>query len=247
MTYKRARNFFMIIIIIFICIMLLIIYHKDEKTLLSTNSTFKYPVEVVQHGPRDKKVVALTFDDGPHPIYTTEILDILRQYKAKATFFILGRHAEFHPELILRESKEGHEIGVHSFNHINISKEKEETVREEFEKTQDIIYKITGKKSKVFRPPYGIQNDIVFKIADENNCSVILWTYYQDSRDWSNPGIDKIIDTVLSQIQNGDIVLFHDHNEAEESQTVEALKIILPELIEKGYRFVTISELLDME
>lgn len=236
-----------IVIIIIISIFIFQIKSKSNPTFFNSLDELAEAVNIVSNGPRDKRVLALTFDDGPHPIYTQEILDILKEYNVRATFFILGKHGEMYPEILLRQSEEGHEIGIHGYNHINMRNQDLEIVEEEFDKTQEIILASTGKEARVFRPPYGTYNQTVYDVALRNQCKLILWTYYQDSRDWSNPGVDKIAETVISQARNGDIILFHDHNEASENQTIEALKVILPELINQGYKFVTISELLEQE
>ena len=200
---------------------------------------------VVQSGPKEEKIIAITFDDGPHPTYTSQILDLLKEYDAKATFFVLGMYAEKYPDLLKRQYQEGHEIGNHTFSHINVDKTSKEEIEKEFLKTQDIISSIIGTKPKIFRPPYGLYNKRVLEIASKNQCTIILWSTFQDSKDWSNPGVDKIITTTFSKIQNGDIILFHDYVYKEESHTVEALKTILPTLKKEGYQFVTISELLE--
>lgn len=201
---------------------------------------------VFSKGNINQKIIALSFDDGPHPKYTVEILDILKEYNIKATFFVLGIHAEKYPEIIKRQVEEGHEIGNHSYSHIDMRKATKKQIRDEFEKTQEIIYSIANIKPKLFRPPYGNYNKDVLKIISSDDVQVVLWTFYQDSKDWSNPGVDTIVNTTLSKIQNGDIILFHDYVYKEESHTVEALKIIIPKLLEKGYKFVTISELLNI-
>lgn len=117
-------------------------------------------------------------------------------------------------------------------------------IKEEFIKTQETIYSIVKVKPRVFRPPYGNYNKDVIEIVSSNYVPIVLWTFYQDSKDWSNPGVDSIVDTTLSRIQNGDIILFHDYVYKNESHTVEALKRIIPKLLDEGYKFVTISELL---
>ncbi|AFS79831.1 polysaccharide deacetylase [Gottschalkia acidurici 9a] len=216
-------------------------YEKYQSDIEEISKDIKY--EVVKNGPRDKKRVAITFDDGPNPVYTPQILDILKEHDVKATFFVLGKHAEIYPDIVLREKNEGHEIGNHTYSHINIDKTKIDKIEEEMLRTQNIIKDITKGEVKLFRPPYGIHNEQITKMAKENNMKTVLWTYYQDTRDWSSPGTDYIVETVLSGIHNGDIILFHDHNE-NESHTVDALKSIIPKLKEQGYEFVTISELL---
>ncbi len=234
-------------IVVVVIAAMLILQNNTSTTFVINQDGLAEAANIISNGPRDKKILALTFDDGPHPIYTNEILDLLEKYNVKATFFILGKHGELYPEILLRQKKEGHEIGIHSYNHINMRSAKVELVESEFNKTQEVIYKNIKEKAKVFRPPYGTYNQKVYDIAVKNQCKMVLWTYYQDSRDWSNPGADKIVETVISQARNGDIILFHDHNEASENQTIEAMKIILPELIRQGYKFVTVSQLLKQE
>lgn len=228
-----------------VAILLLIIsiinsYPKAIYVSIDTNQA------VFSKGTKKQKVIALSFDDGPHPKYTIEILDILKEYDIKATFFVLGMHAEKYPEIIKRQVEEGHEIGNHSYSHINMRKATKKQIREEFEKTQEIIYSIAKIRPKVFRPPYGNYNRDVIEIISSDDIPIVLWTFYQDSKDWSNPGVDSIVNTTLSKVQNGDIILFHDFVYKNESHTVEALKIIIPELLNKGYKFVTISELLNI-
>ncbi|WP_352420467.1 polysaccharide deacetylase family protein [Proteiniborus sp.] len=247
MIKNRTKLNIILDVIFFALIVIIILQNKTNTVFLNTADDLAKASNIVQNGPRDKKALALTFDDGPHPIYTKKILDILKEYDVKATFFILGKHGELYPDLLYRQKQEGHEIGIHSYNHINMRKEKEEIVKDEFNSTQQIIYKTTGEKARSFRPPYGTYNQTVYDIAVANQCKIVLWTYYQDPKDWSNPGVDKIVETVLSQATNGDIVLFHDHNEAKENQTIEALEEILPELIKRGFKFVTVSELLSYE
>lgn len=228
-----------------VAILLLIIsiinsYPKAIYVSIDTNQA------VFSKGTKKQKVIALSFDDGPHLKYTIEILDILKEYDIKATFFVLGMHAEKYPEIIKRQVEEGHEIGNHSYSHINMRKATKKQIREEFEKTQEIIYSIAKIRPKVFRPPYGNYNRDVIEIISSDDIPIVLWTFYQDSKDWSNPGVDSIVNTTLSKVQNGDIILFHDYVYKNESHTVEALKIIIPELLNKGYKFVTISELLNI-
>lgn len=201
---------------------------------------------IVRNGSREQKYIALTFDDGPHPQYTNEILDLLKKHNIKATFFVLGQFAEEYPDLVRRQVNEGHEIGNHTYSHFDITKISKDKFKEEFYRTQEIISSLTGVQSKVFRPPYGLYNENVVRIINEQQSNIILWTYDQDSKDWSNPGVDKIITTTVSNIKNGDIILFHDYVYHETSNTVSALESIIPELTNQGYNFVTVSELMDL-
>lgn len=196
----------------------------------------------VKNGPRDKKVIALTFDDGPHPKETNQVLDVLKKYDAKATFFIAGKHANWYPKPLIRASEEGHEIGNHTFNHPDITNLSKAQLEEEIVKCEDILMKLTGKKPTLFRPPYGSYKKEALKdIAKKYGYKIVLWTTV-DARDWQNPGACKIADTIINNSKNGDIILLHDYAT---NDTVEALDILIPKMVEKGYKFVTVSELID--
>lgn len=229
------------ITIVVVLLLTITIYNSYPKAIYASLDMNQ---AVFSKGTKNQKVIALSFDDGPHPKYTIEILDILKEYDIKATFFVLGVHAEKYPHIIKRQVREGHEIGNHSYSHIDMRRATKKEIREEFEKTQEIIYSIANVRPKVFRPPYGNYNKEVVEIITSNDIPIVLWTFYQDSKDWSNPGVDSIIETTLSKVQNGDIILFHDYVYKNESHTVKALKTIIPKLIEEGYEFVTVSELL---
>ncbi|OXM85830.1 polysaccharide deacetylase family protein [Paenibacillus rigui] len=197
--------------------------------------------EVVWEVPTEEKIIALTFDDGPHPEHTALILDLLKQYDAKATFFVVGNKVERFPELLKREVAEGHELANHTYSHAYLSRKM--NIKKEIDQTEELVYSITGQKCHLFRPPGGIFNERLISVAKEEGYKVVMWSWHQDTKDWRTPGVGKITDRVLNHTKNGDIVLFHDYIEGP-TQTVEALKRILPELKKRGYRFVTISELL---
>lgn len=191
----------------------------------------------------DEKVIALTFDDGPHAVYTTQILDLLAQYDAKATFFVIGESAEKLPDLILKIGQDGHEIANHTYTHPYKTTPKK--LQDELKKTNEIIHDITGIYPLFYRPVGGTYDDGIINTAVENGYRVVMWSWHQDTEDWKEPGVDKIVSTVLSGAKPGNIVLFHDAG-GNRSQTVMALKKILPDLQEQGYEFVTISELLEI-
>ncbi|TBL78358.1 polysaccharide deacetylase family protein [Paenibacillus thalictri] len=201
--------------------------------------------EVVWNVETDQKLIALTFDDGPNPVYTPQILDILQQYQAKATFFVLGKKVQAYPQIAIREVNEGHEIANHTFDHHFLKNVSPEKLKEEIRQTQDVIFDITEQIPHVFRPPGGFYNDALIDLAREDHFTVVMWSWYQDTKDWKKPGVQKIVNTVLNNVHNGDIILFHDL-EGDCRQTVEALKIILPALKEQGYRFVTVSDMMRM-
>lgn len=232
-----------IYIVILVITLISLVKQKYNNYRYTTSSDY---ARIIKQGPREDKVIALTFDDGPHPIFTPKILDILKEYNVKATFFVLGKYVEMYPEIIKRQVEEGHEIGNHTFSHINANKESEETVFKEFQKTEDSINNISIPATRILRPPYGILNKKIINYANKNDYAIVLWSQRQDPKDWSNPGAEKISSIILSQTENGDVILLHDYVYFEESNTVEALKDIIPELKKRGYQFVTISELINL-
>jgi len=199
--------------------------------------------DIVWEVPTRNKVIALTFDDGPHKEHTAQILNLLKQYDARATFFVVGSRVEKHPEIVARALDDGHEIGNHSYSHPPFYNIGADTLRKELTKTQDAIYQATGIRSVLFRPPGGRYNDAIVSASKEAGMLTVLWSWHQDTLDWRKPGVNAIVRTVLKNARNGDIVLMHDFVPGSD-QTVEALKTILPELKEQGFSFVTVSELL---
>ncbi|MDQ1910630.1 polysaccharide deacetylase family protein [Paenibacillus sp. GD4] len=212
--------------------------------LLTMGSSSANPnSEVVWKVDTDQKLIAITFDDGPNPRYTPQILDILNQYQAKATFFVLGKRVQMYPKIAIREVNEGHEIANHTFDHHFLKNYPAERLVDEIRQTQEVIFDITEQMPHVFRPPGGFYNDTLLHSMKEDKLTVVMWSWYQDTQDWRKPGVDKIVQTVLGNVHNGDIILFHDL-EGDCSQTVEALKRIIPELKQQGYEFVTVSDLI---
>lgn len=228
--------------LLYIFLILLIFYYKN----LSINAFSNNYGRVINHGPKEEKVIALTFDDGPHPTYTNQILDILKEYDVKATFFVLGKFAEAYPDIIIRQWQEGHEIGNHTYSHVDAKRVSKKVLYNEYKKTQEIIENLINHQPRLFRPPYGSFDSQALDIVEMHDSIIVLWSAHQDSKDWSNPDVEEIVNTTLSNIRNGDIILFHDYVYYDESSTVEALKQIIPELKSRGYRFVTISELLNL-
>lgn len=202
--------------------------------------------DVIWEVPTNQKVIALSFDDGPNPKFTPEILNLLKQYHAKATFFVIGSRVEKYPELAKREVLEGHEIANHSFSHARMKNLSKEELMEELKKASLTIKTITGQTPYLFRPPGGYYDEKVVNTAKEAGYKVVMWSWHQDTKDWSQPGTQKIVHQVLSNARNGDIVLFHDHGR-NRWQTVHALEEILPELQHRGYQFVTISQLIQIK
>ncbi len=185
--------------------------------------------------------VALTFDDGPHPRYTPEILDILAQYEVPATFFTVGVNAETYPELILREVSEGHEIGNHTYNHYHVAKLSAQALRRDVLACTASLEKIIGRGVTLFRPPEGVCTDAIKSICNEQELSIVLWSI--DTRDWAHTPVREICKNVKKNVKDGAIILMHDFT-GKNSPTPEALRQIIPMLQELGYEFVTVSQLL---
>ncbi|WP_233181829.1 polysaccharide deacetylase family protein [Paenibacillus sonchi] len=202
--------------------------------------------EMIWEVPTAQKVIALTFDDGPDPSETDQILDVLQQYNAKCTFFAIGKRIAAYPEVARRVITEGHELANHTYNHVYFKKPiSEQQIQEELELTEKEIVKVSGRHSSLFRPPGGMYDETLVDVSNSMGLKPVLWSWHQDTRDWNRPGVYSISSRVIRNARNGDIVLFHDHVHGQ-SQTREALKIILPELQKQGFRFVTVSELIGL-
>ena len=184
--------------------------------------------------------IALTFDDGPHPFYTAEILDILKQYDVKATFFCVGSNAELYPELIEREIAEGHEIANHTYNHYHVSKLSGEALSKDILCCTKTLERISGRKIRFFRPPEGVCNEALKEICEQAGMTIVLWSV--DTRDWAHTPINEICQNVKSNARNGSIILMHDFI-GKNSPTPKALRQIIPMLQELGYEMVTVSQL----
>ena len=181
-----------------------------------------------------KPLIALTFDDGPLDETTNDILDTLEKYDVKSTFFVIGQNAEKHPEIVKREFSSGHEIANHTYSHPVLTHLGEKKIRSQIEKTNDIVKEITGVSPKLVRAPTGSVNKLVKKTV---NSPLIYWTV--DTRDWQTKSAKKTIKNVLDQARDGAIILMHDV----QPSTVEAIKTIIPELQERGFSMVTVSEM----
>jgi peptidoglycan-N-acetylglucosamine deacetylase len=189
-------------------------------------------------GDIGRKWIAITFDDGPHPQYTPRLLEILKKYNAKATFFLVGEMAEKSPDLVKAEFAAGHNIGNHTYHHVNLTKVTKEDVAIEIKACGEVLQGITGKTPHLFRPPGGDYNKEVAEISETEGYTMILWT--DDPGDYASPGAKIIESRTLSRISNGGIVLIHDGVQ----QTVDVLPQILEYLKKKGYEFVTIDEMM---
>lgn len=192
-------------------------------------------------GNSDDKKIALTFDDGPHPRYTKMILEILDKYNIKATFFVIGVNIENYPQTLKSIYEHGHEIGNHSYDHSSEKYIDSYHAEEEIKKCEALIYRELNIIPTVFRPPQGQYSKALENVAATNNYSIVLWNI--DTKDWEHNPATSIYKTVTQNVTGGDIILMHDYTSGKNT-TCDALELIIPDLLAKGYTFVTVSELI---
>jgi peptidoglycan/xylan/chitin deacetylase (PgdA/CDA1 family) len=202
--------------------------------------------QTIRRGRVGAYSVALTFDDGPHPIYTPQILEILRHHRARATFFPLGRNVERYPQLIRQIFAEGHTIGNHSYEHGRLIFVSRKRVRREMVEASAALERITGQRPCFFRPPRGLGGLAALRMASLLGMRTVLWTL--SPRDWTCPGVGRIVGRVMAKARDGAIVLLHDAKYddpgEDRSQTVQALPDIIHGLRARGYCLVTLAELI---
>ncbi|KWX05146.1 polysaccharide deacetylase [Carbonactinospora thermoautotrophica] len=179
-------------------------------------------------------MVYLTFDDGPHPRWTPQILQVLDQYRAHATFFVIGQQADRYGALVRREHAAGHGIGNHTWSHRPLQGVSYARFRQEVLRTQQVLGPLG---SHCLRPPYGAMDSHTRQYAESLGFQVVLWTI--DTRDWQRPGASVIVQSVLSRVRPRSIIVFHDAG-GDRAQTVAALRTILPRLRAAGYEMVPI-------
>jgi peptidoglycan/xylan/chitin deacetylase (PgdA/CDA1 family) len=186
--------------------------------------------------------IALTFDDGPSLSFTPQILTILQRFGIKATFFCIGRQVANYPDLALQESADGDLVEDHSWSHPNLSWLSAQGISQQLSQSAQAIEQTTGTRPTFFRPPYGAFTPLVLTQTARFNFSTILWS--TDPRDWSQPGTNAIVSRVLNTTSNGSIILLHDGG-GNRFQTVAALPTLIPRLEARGFRFVTIQQLIN--
>ena len=183
----------------------------------------------------EEKRIAMTFDDGPHRLYTPKLLDGLTERGIHATFFLVGENIGNNEALVKRMAEEGHLIGNHTFSHVQLTKMKKEDACREVQQTNERICAVTGSPVLYIRPPYGSWND---ELQAEIPMTVTLWNL--DSEDWKSQNTGKIVELVESEAKEGSIILLHDIFDT----SVEAALRIVDDLTAQGYTFVTVDELL---
>jgi peptidoglycan/xylan/chitin deacetylase (PgdA/CDA1 family) len=189
----------------------------------------------------DGPQIALTFDDGPNATLTPKLLDLLAAHHMKATFFVVGQNAADHPDILRRAVREGHEIANHSWSHPNLAKMSDDAVRRELQRTDDAIFAAIGKHPTLLRPPYGsITERQKHWIHDDFGYRIIIWDV--DPLDWKRPGPSVVTSRILKETRAGSIVLAHDIH----APTIEAMPATFDQLDRKGFKSVTVTELLAM-
>jgi peptidoglycan/xylan/chitin deacetylase (PgdA/CDA1 family) len=209
-------------------------------------------------GPKNERIVALTYDDGPNPPYTDAILDALRKERVHATFFVVGQAVAAYPQTVRREYDDGNAIGNHTWNHGHLVLYDPASLRETLQRTDQAIYAATGHHTKIMRPPYGGRDWLVLDEVRRLGYTPVMWSVPL-AKDWEYPPGPLIAARVLHYVSDGSIIDLHDGNRGivcarqrvaahicDRSGDVEATRLIVESLKRRGYRFVTIPELLEM-
>ena len=199
--------------------------------------------EMIYHSRHnDRMEIALSFDDGPHPRLTPVILKILEEYGIKATFFMVGENVGYYPAAARAVAEAGHEIGNHTFSHRKFGRLEEEELRREILSCEEAIASVSDSPVRFIRPPEGQMSDTMRRVIGASDYRVILWDV--DTRDWAHTPPAEITRHILDTVQAGDIILMHDFI-GYDSPTPEALRAVIPALLERGFHFVTVGELVE--
>lgn len=208
-------------------------------------------------GPRDERVVALTYDDGPNPPYTNAIVDVLHREHVRATFFVVGQAVQAYPAVVRREVRDGNAIGNHTWAHEHLVLDDSVSLSQTLEKTDRAIFGATGTHTRIMRPPYGGRDWLVLGEVRKLGYTPVMWSVPL-AKDWEYPPAGVIAQRVLQYVSDGSIIVLHDGNRGivcarsrqpartcDRSADVEATRLIVESLKREGYRFVTIPELLE--
>jgi peptidoglycan/xylan/chitin deacetylase (PgdA/CDA1 family) len=204
------------------------------RTRKKTGGTEDQPLYYVHDG---RKRIALTIDDGPSPIYTPQILKLLEKYGVTATFSMIGVQVRAYPGIAREVADAGHVIANHTWTHLDLPALSATSAADQIKRATSAIHKATGRKPALFRAPYGAWSPEVLELCAKNRLTPVDWSV--DPRDWARPGVSSIVDNIMRNTRTGSIILEHDGG-GDRSQTVAALGIVLPRLIDAGYRFVTV-------
>jgi len=187
-------------------------------------------------------VVAMTFDDGPHPSLTPKLLDILKERNIKCTFFLIGQNMKAYPQIVRRIIAEGHEIGAHTYTHCSLTSRSDAQIRSELQRSEEVLMAAANYRPQLVRPPYGAINTRIKQLMfSEFGYSTIMWSV--DPQDWRRPGVSVVTSRLVSGAHPGAIMLAHDIH----PPTIQAMPAMFDQLLAKGYQFVTVSQLMNME
>lgn len=230
------------LVVALLALIVLVLWYSLENP---RNQTFGNTVTQV---PVKQKVVALTFDDGPNPPYTDQIVDYLHAQHVPATFFVVGRAVTQYPTSVRKEVAYGDAVGNHSWDHAHLVLERRPHIAREISMTDAAIFSATGVRTRLFRPPFGARDYAVISVARRMGYQVIMWSVPLP-KDWQRPAPQVICDRVIPYVKDGSIIVLHDGNRGQagdRSNTVAATKLIVQTLRSKGYRFVTVPQLLEL-
>lgn len=224
---KRAAGF---LLLIFTFVWMTGVCMEKKEIMMKTEAAVSE-----KRKDEEGKKVALTFDDGPNPNHTETLLEGLKERNVKATFFLLGAECEKYPEIVKKTHADGHLIGVHSYEHVNLSNLTDQAAMEQVDKTDQIIFELTGEHAQYIRPPYGCWK---CNLDYETKMIEVLWDV--DPLDWKTDNSRVIAKRVIDKVQENDIILLHDASDS----SVNAAFLIIDELQKEGYTFVTVEDIL---
>jgi peptidoglycan/xylan/chitin deacetylase (PgdA/CDA1 family) len=212
------------------------IAHRDEYVRHARHETLIADTEPMETLHDGRKVIALTIDDGPSPVYTPQILRLLHRYKITASFSMIGINVVAHPGVARAVADAGHMIVNHTWKHPDLVLLSPVEIRDEMDYATEAIHRATGRVPDMFRAPYGAWSPTVIQRCEQLRMRPLDWSV--DPRDWARPGVSAIVDNIMDNTRTGSIILEHDGG-GDRSQTVAALRIVLPRLLEAGFRFRT--------
>lgn len=226
---------------------------------VSENPTNQLFGQTLVSGPADERVVALTFDDGPNPPYTSAILDVLERERVHATFFLVGRAVAAYPSVVRREVRDGDAIGNHTWSHGHMILMDATDVRASLAKTDEAIYLAAGVHTRIMRPPFGARDWLVLDQARSLGYTPVMWSVPL-AKDWEEPPAQTIVERIVPYVRDGSIIVLHDGNRGivcahsrlsakicDRHSEIDATRLIIERLRGLGYRFVTVPELLTLK
>ncbi|MGN0386317.1 MAG: polysaccharide deacetylase family protein [Lachnospiraceae bacterium] len=235
MKFDRKKTGCLILVMMACLLFIMAKWRTEDSKTANILSIYTLKTYAGTKQNEEQKRVALTFDDGPHPIYTEQLLDGLAERNVKVTFFVTGENASLHSDIILRMYKEGHLIGNHTYSHIALNRNNRKEFREELIKTNQCIEEITGEEVLFVRPPYGSWDKTLEK---ELNMFPVLWNV--DPLDWCTDCPGTVVRRIMANVDDGDIILMHDYY----GSSVTAALSVVDQLLEQGYEFVTVDEII---